>query len=277
MPGKRLPMRKLREVLRLYFESKLNERQIARICSIGKGTVQRYLQRTAAAGLSWPLPADLDDATLEKQLFPPPPLRAPAERPLPDFIAMHKDLGSRKNVTLQLLWEEYKETNPFGYNYSWFCDLYRDWRRQLDVVLRQEHRAGEKMFVDHAGQTVGVTDAKTGEPLPGLGAVALQAGRHVGQTIARLVAGESAEPFHYVDKGTMAQVGRGAAVVELPAGGTLTGHVAWLAWLGVHLSLLSGAEEKTSVFVDWGWNLVTHQRSKRIILTDEDTSTAPNH
>ncbi len=163
MPGKRLPMRKLREVLRLYFESRLNERQIARICSIGKGTVQRYLQRTAAAGLSWPLPADLDDAALDRQLFPAAPDRAPAERPLPDFIAMHKDLSSRKNVTLQLLWEEYKETNPSGYNYSWFCDLYRAWRRKLDIVLRQEHRAGEKMFVDHAGQTVAVTDFNTGE------------------------------------------------------------------------------------------------------------------
>ena len=70
----------------------------------------------------------------------------------------------------------------------------------------------------------------------------------------------------------MAQIGRGAAVVELPGGGTLTGHVAWLAWLGVHLSLLSGAEEKTSVFVDWGWNALTRSRGKRIILTDEDVA-----
>ena len=129
MPEKRLPMRQIREVLRLSFEAKLNERQIAKICSIGKGTVRRYLQRAAAAGLSWPLPADLDDATLEHRLFPPPPTAAPGSRPLPDFTVVHKELKSRQNVTL----------------------------------LRQEHRAGEKTFVDHAGQTVPVIDPKMGQ------------------------------------------------------------------------------------------------------------------
>ena len=120
------------------------------------------------------------------------------------------------------------------------------------------------------GDIAAAKDFKTGQPLPGLGAVALQAGHYTGKAIAALVAGKPAKPFEYFDKGTMAQIGRGAAVVELPTGGTLTGHVAWLAWLGVHLSLLSGAEEKTSVFVDWGWNALTRQRGKRIILTDED-------
>jgi NADH:ubiquinone reductase (H+-translocating) len=120
------------------------------------------------------------------------------------------------------------------------------------------------------GDIAAAKDLKTGQPLPGLGAVALQAGHYVGKTITHLVEGKPTKPFEYFDKGTMAQVGRGAAVVELPTGGTLTGHVAWLAWLGVHLSLLSGAEEKTNVFVDWGWNLLTHKRGKRIILTDED-------
>lgn len=113
-------------------------------------------------------------------------------------------------------------------------------------------------------------DPKTGQGLPGLGAVALQAGHYAGNSIARLVAGQPLDPFVYIDKGTMAQVGRGAAVVELPSGGSLTGPVAWLAWLGVHLSLLSGAEEKTSVFVDWGWNALTHHRGKRIVLSDDD-------
>lgn len=124
------------------------------------------------------------------------------------------------------------------------------------------------------GDVAAAKDVKTGLPLPGLGAVALQAGRHVGESIARLVDGKPPEPFHYVNKGTMAQIGRGAAVVELPFGGTLTGHTAWLAWLGVHLSLLSGAEERTSVFVDWGWNLLTNKRGKRIILGDEETHQA---
>ncbi len=119
------------------------------------------------------------------------------------------------------------------------------------------------------GDVASAIDAKTGKPLPGLGAVALQAGRYVGKSIVEMVAGKPAKPFEYFDKGVMAQIGRGAAVVELPGNITLTGHTAWLAWLGVHLSLLSGAEEKTSVFVDWGWNALTRDRGKRIILTDE--------
>ena len=120
------------------------------------------------------------------------------------------------------------------------------------------------------GDIASTIDAKSGQPLPGLGAVALQAGRYVGKAIIRLLDRQPLPPFEYIDKGTMAQVGRGAAVVELPGGETLQGRIAWLAWLGIHLSLLSGAEEKTSVFVDWGWNLITHKRGNRMILNDED-------
>ena len=124
------------------------------------------------------------------------------------------------------------------------------------------------------GDIAAMTDGKTGQVLPGLGATALQAGRHVGETIKRLLDGKQPKPFEYFNKGMMAQVGRGAAVVELPTGGTMTGHLAWLAWLGVHLSLLNGAEEKVGVFVDWGWNLLTHKRGKRIILSDDDVAAA---
>jgi NADH dehydrogenase len=140
---------------------------------------------------------------------------------------------------------------------------------------------GTLQIKDHAGifaigDIASMTDAKTGQPLPGPGAVALQAGHYVGRSISQLAEGKPIEPFHYINKGTMAQVGRGAAVVELPNGGTLTGPLAWVAWLGVHLSLLSGAEEKTSVFVDWGWNALTHRRGKRIILTDEEIAGGHN-
>ena len=120
------------------------------------------------------------------------------------------------------------------------------------------------------GDIAAMTDGKTGRLLPGLGATAQQAGHHVGKTIRRLVDGKQAEPFEYLDKGFMAQVGRGAAVVELPHGATMTGTSAWLGWLGVHLCLLSGAEEKSATFVDWGWTLFTRKRGKRIILSDED-------
>ncbi len=156
-------MRKTREILRLHFESHLIPGQIASICKVSRSTVQRCLERLKAAGLSWPLPADLDDVALEQRLYPPPPVASPERRSLPDCAAIHRELKSRKNVTLQLLWEEYKQAHPLGYNYSWYCELYREWQRQVDVVLRQEHRAGEKMFVDYAGQTVPVTDPRTGE------------------------------------------------------------------------------------------------------------------
>jgi transposase len=155
-------MRKIKEVLRLHFESGLSERQISKICVLGKGTVRRFLERAGAAGLSWPLPPGLDDATLEKQLFPPPPPPSAGQRPQPDYAVIHKELKG-PNVTLQLLWEEYKQQHPDGYSYSRFSELYGAWSKHLDLVLRQDHRAGDKMFVDHAGQTVAVIDRLTGE------------------------------------------------------------------------------------------------------------------
>ena len=114
-----------------------------------------------------------------------------------------------------------------------------------------------------------MTDGKTGQSLPGLGSTALQAGHHVGETIQRLVEGKPTQPFEYFDKGFMAQVGHGAAVVQLPNGMTMTGTAAWLAWLGVHLALISGAEEKATTFVDWGWSILTGKRGKRFMLSDD--------
>jgi transposase len=77
------------------------------------------------------LPTDLEDVALERRLYPPPPVASPEERCLPDCGAIHRELKSRKNVTLQLLWEEYKQANPQGYAYSWYCELYRAWQRRL--------------------------------------------------------------------------------------------------------------------------------------------------
>jgi transposase len=79
---------------------------------VGKGTVHRYLRRLESAGLSWPMPADLDDVALERCLFPPPPVVPSQERPVPDCVAIHRELKSRKNVTLQLLWAEYRQVYP---------------------------------------------------------------------------------------------------------------------------------------------------------------------
>jgi NADH:ubiquinone reductase (H+-translocating) len=126
------------------------------------------------------------------------------------------------------------------------------------------------------GDIAGMADGETGKLLPGLGATALQAGYHVGETIKRLVEGKAPEPFKYVDKGTMAQIGRGAAVIEFATGQTMTGRLAWLAWLGVHLTLLNGAEQKISTFVDWGWTLLTREHGKRMILSDEGVAPFPS-
>lgn len=148
-------MRKVREVLRLRFGLGLFQSQIARSCSIGQATVHRYLEKAAAAGLSWPLPEELDDSRLEALLFPAAVSRPhPATRPLPDFADIRQQLQTHKHLTLQLIWEEYRQTEPNGYRYSHFCELYERWSRKQDVVLRQEHRAGEKMFVDWAGDTI---------------------------------------------------------------------------------------------------------------------------
>ncbi len=155
-------MRKIKEVLRLKWGQGLSNRQIAKACGIARPTVAEYLRRVAEAGLAWPLPADVDEAALERQLFPPPPLLPAQVRGVPDWALVHQAL-KHKGVTLFLLWQEYRETHPEGYQYSWFCDHYRAWQGKLDVVMRQDHRAGEKLFVDYAGQTMPVVDRDTGE------------------------------------------------------------------------------------------------------------------
>ena len=160
MPQMRLTMRKIREILRLKFELGLDNRQIARSCAIPHSTVANYLSRARASGLAWPLPVEISDGSLDAQLFPAVPVRQ--EAPLPGFVSMHQELIRHRHLTLELLWQEYKLAYPDGYQYSWFCELYGRWARKLDIVLRQEHRAGEKMFVDHAGPTFPVVDRETG-------------------------------------------------------------------------------------------------------------------
>jgi transposase len=112
-------MRKIKEVLRLRFGLGLQQDQIARSCSIGQATVHRYLEKAAAAKVTWPLPDDFDDRRLDELLFPKRPLRTPSQpRPGIDFAQLHTQLQTYKHLTLQLLWEEYRETHPEGYGYS---------------------------------------------------------------------------------------------------------------------------------------------------------------
>jgi len=156
-------MRKIKEILRLKFELGLKNREIARSCLIPHTTVANYLRRARDAGLTWPLPPDLDEGTLERQLFGDDPWARTRETRLPDFASVHEEFRRHRHVTLQLLWEEYKESQPDGYQYSRFCELYNRWVQKLDLVLRQDHRVGEKMFVDHAGPTVPIVDRETGQ------------------------------------------------------------------------------------------------------------------
>ena len=161
-------MRKVKEVLRLRFELGLGQRQIARSCGMGLGTVHEYLERAVAAGIGWPLPEGLGEEELEARLFGNQPVQAGAvqQRSQPDWNTIHQQLQQHRHLTLQLVWEEYRQANPEGYRYSWFCERYQHWRQHLDVVLRQEHKAGEKMFVDWAGATIPVYDATTGHAWP---------------------------------------------------------------------------------------------------------------
>jgi transposase len=156
-------MRKIKEVLRLKFGLGFANRQIARSCSINHSTVADYLSRAKAAGLGhWPLPDNLDEPELESRLFPVQAPRAGVPRAVPNWPAIHEELQTGKHVTLQLVWQEYKQSHPDGYQYSRFCWLYQQWAGNLDLVLRQEHKAGEKLFVDYAGDSVPIVDSKTG-------------------------------------------------------------------------------------------------------------------
>ena len=160
-------MRKLKEVLRLRYELGLGQRQIARSCSIGHGTVYEYLRRAQAAGVTWPLPEGWDDRQLEAALYGPEPRRVyDSRKPVPDFARLHEELQRHSHLTLQLAWEEYRQVHLDGYAYSRFCELYQQWRQQLDVVLRQEHKAGEKLFVDYAGDTIPIHDSRGGPERP---------------------------------------------------------------------------------------------------------------
>lgn len=155
-------MRKIKDVLRLKFEGSLSNRRIARSCHVSRTAVAEYPSRFEGAGLSWPAAAELDDAMLERKLYPPAVALPAGERPVPQWSYVHQELR-RKGVTLTLLWHEYKAAHPEGFGYGWFCDQYRAWAGKLDVVMRQEHRAGEKLFVDYAGHSAEVVDRRTGE------------------------------------------------------------------------------------------------------------------
>ena len=163
MPAKReLSMRQLRYLLRLHHDG-VSAREIGRLLGVARSTIQDNLKRAAAAGLKWPLPEDVSDEALERQLFGRAGV-APGKRRRvePDWAELAREL-KRPGVTMMILWEEYREVHPEGYGYSRFCDLLRGFERRLTPVMRQHHVAGDKAFVDYSGKRIGIVDPATGE------------------------------------------------------------------------------------------------------------------
>jgi transposase len=155
-------MRKIRDVLRLHFQGRLTNRQIAQSLGLSRSTVAEYLGRAETAGLGWPLPEGLDETTLEQRLFPPFFLFDSRPRPQPEWASVHRELR-RDGVTLFLLWQEYRAVHSEGYQYSRFCELYGRFVGKLAPSMRQVHRAGERIFIDFSGKKPHLVDPRTGE------------------------------------------------------------------------------------------------------------------
>lgn len=163
MAKERIGMRKIKEVLRLGYENKVSMRKIALCSQVGRRTVQEYFRRFRVSNLPWPLPADVGEEELERKLFPENWREQATKEPL-NYEYFFQEM-KKPNVTLAILWEEYKQERPEGYQYSQFCDLYRKYVKTLNYSMRQEHKAGEKTFVDF-GKGLNLVDPKTGAPIP---------------------------------------------------------------------------------------------------------------
>src|SRR4051812_29878271 len=134
MPAERLPMRKIREVLRLKYACGVSDRVISRSVGIGRTAIAEYVRRAAVIGITWPIPEELDDTALERKLFAPAGYNPPRSKPLPDWGHVHAELR-RRGVTLALLWQGYRGQPPGGFGYSRFFGLYRGWGRGGPAAL----------------------------------------------------------------------------------------------------------------------------------------------
>jgi len=163
MPQERLPVRKIREAIRLHHETELSNRAIARVCKVSNSTVGEYLVRAKRAGLGWPLPEGLDDAILYQRLFPEKSKGGQSKRPIPNWKEVHHEL-SKRGVTLTLLWQEYREKYPLdGYGYTQFRVHYQRWNKAQTGTMRIPRKGGEEMEVDYTGMTMPITNPETGE------------------------------------------------------------------------------------------------------------------
>ena len=163
MTTKRITMQKIKDVLRLKHAGGLSLRQIERSLNLSIGVISKYLSQAKEQGISWPLPEGMSDKQLMAKLQPGRQPSIDSDTMMPDFVQIQKEL-SHKGMTRQLLWEEYAQDNPQAhYSYSRFTVLYRQWRGTQKLSMRQIHIAGEKLFVDYCGPTMGVVDPNTGE------------------------------------------------------------------------------------------------------------------
>jgi len=156
-------MKKIRDLLRLKFSAKLNHRQIGKALNISPGTVSYYTQAAQTAGITWPIPEDMNHDALIAKIEPvAKQLRNPQSKwVMPDWSAVQKDL-SVKHMTLKLLWEDYAKLHPeHAYSYTQFTRHYKSWSKKQRLTMRLEHRAGEKAFVDYAGTTLPIYSRHT--------------------------------------------------------------------------------------------------------------------
>ena len=163
MATERLSMRKIREILRHKWAVGRSHREVAASLGVSVGAVSAAAQRAREAGLDWAAVEALDDEALEARLYGA--TVAQRRRPLPDPVWIHTE-RKQPGVTLELLHHEYRERHRDGYAYTQFCEYYKRWRAPLEVTLRQTHTAGEKTFVDGAGDTLHWVDRDSGELYP---------------------------------------------------------------------------------------------------------------
>lgn len=161
MATERLAMRKIREILRLRWQLERSVRDTARSLGVSVGAAQKISNRAALAGLTWEIVEALDDTALEERLYGRP-AATPSDRPRPDPVYIHKELR-RPGVTLELLHLEYLEDHANGFQYTTFCETYRQWLKTASVTMRQVHRAGEKCFVDYSGKKPSIIDPTTAQ------------------------------------------------------------------------------------------------------------------
>ena len=161
MSKERITMRKIREILRLKYEKGISKNKAADICHMARSTVQEYVRRFEISDLAWPLPDDISDEELESKLYSKDQTAKKSNKAPLDYTYLMQELR-KPNMTIEVLWSEYKEADPLGYNYSYFCQLLRAHQKKCRYSMRQIHKGGEKTFVDF-GTGLDIIDPQTGE------------------------------------------------------------------------------------------------------------------